>query len=275
MIANRDYQRIESAIQWIRAHATDQPSVSDMAEAVALSPFHFSRLFRRWAGITPHQYLRTLCLEEAKRSLRAAPDLLSASMDAGLSGTGRLHDLFVQMEAMTPAEFRDAGRGLAIRYGVADSPFGRAGLATTDRGVCAVEFLDGDADDLETSLALRWPAAHLQRDDMAAAELSRKIFSRGTRSVPIHVRGTNFQIQVWRALLRVPVGDTTSYGALARGSGRPGSGRAVGGAVGANPVAFLIPCHRVLRGDGELGGYRWRPERKAAILAWESAGLAG
>jgi AraC family transcriptional regulator of adaptative response/methylated-DNA-[protein]-cysteine methyltransferase len=274
MTANRDYRRIESAIHWIRAHAAERPSVAALAAAVSLSPFHFSRLFRRWAGISPHQYLRTLTLAEAKRSLRETPDLLSASMDAGLSGSGRLHDLFVQMEAMTPAEYRQAGQGLTIRFGEADSPFGRAGLAATDRGVCAVEFLDGGKIDLESSLANRWPGAHLERDDEAATTLSTSIFARGARTVPVHVRGTNFQIQVWRALLRIPAGETISYGGLARAAGRPGSGRAVGGAVGVNPVAFLIPCHRVLRGDGQIGGYRWRPERKEAILAWENASLA-
>lgn len=274
MIANRDYRRIESAIHWIRAHANERPSVADMAAAVSLSPFHFSRLFRRWAGISPHQYLRTLTLQEAKRTLLEAPDLLSASMDAGLSGSGRMHDLFVQMEAMTPAEYRQAGRGLTIRYGVVDSPFGRAGLAATGRGVCAVEFLDGGEIDLETSLGARWPGARLERDDDAAMALSANIFVRGARTVPVHVRGTNFQVQVWRALLRIPAGETISYGDLARAAGRPGSGRAVGGAVGVNPVAFLIPCHRVLRGDGQIGGYRWRPERKEAILAWENATLA-
>lgn len=275
MIANRDYRRIETAIQWIRDHASEQPSVTEMAAAVALSPFHFSRMFRRWAGISPHQYLRTLTLEDAKRALRDAPDLLSASLDSGLSGAGRLHDLFVQMEAMTPAEYRDAGRGLTIRYGTADTPFGLAGLAATGRGVCAVQFLDSGDGALATSLADRWPAARLERDDQQAAALSARIFTRGPRTVAVHVQGTNFQIQVWRALLRVPAGGTVSYGTLARDAGRPGSARAVGGAVGSNPVAFLIPCHRVLRGDGEVGGYRWRPERKATILAWERAGLAG
>ncbi len=275
MIEHRDYQRIESAIQWIRAHAGEQPSVSEMASAVALSPFHFSRLFRRWAGISPHQYLRTLRLDEAKRALRETPDLLSASMDAGLSGSGRLHDLFVQLEAMTPAEYRESGRGVTIRYGETDSPFGRVGIATTTRGVCAVEFRDDEAGELRDSLASQWPSARLERDDAGARGWSRRIFDRSDHSVPIHVRGTNFQIQVWRALLGVPAGRTISYGTLARDAGHPGSARAVGGAVGANPVAFLIPCHRVLRGDGGVGGYRWRPERKAAILAWESAGLAG
>lgn len=275
MIANRDYRRIESAIHWIRAHAAERPSVADMAAAVSLSPFHFSRLFRRWAGISPHQFLRTLILEEAKQTLREAPDLLSASMDAGLSGAGRLHDLFVQMEAMTPAEYRQAGLGVTIRYGEADSPFGRTGLAATERGICAVEFLDGDGIDLESSIGARWPGARLQRDDRAATTLSESVFVRGKRTVPVHIRGTNFQIQVWRALLRIPAGETISYGGLARAAGRPGASRAVGGAVGANPVAFLIPCHRVLRSDGDIGGYRWRPERKEAMLAWENATLAG
>lgn len=270
MIDQRDYRRVERAIQWIRAHAGEQPSLADMAAAAALSPYHFSRLFRRWAGISPHQYLRTVTLEAAKDRLWRLPDLMSVAGDVGLSGTGRLHDLFIQMEAMTPAQYRDRGRGTYIRYGLADTPFGRATLATTDRGVCAVEFRDEAAPDPRESLSDRWPAARLEKDDRLTRELADRIFARGPRRLPVHVQGTNFQIQVWRALLRIPPGATVSYGALAQVVGRPGAGRAVGSAVGANPVAFLIPCHRVLRGDGELGGYRWRPERKAAILAWEA-----
>lgn len=275
MIAERDYRRIERAIQWIRANAGGQPSVAQMAASVALSPHHFSRLFRHWAGISPHQYLRTITLETAKQQLWKAPDLLTLAQDVGLSGTGRLHDLFVQMEAMTPAEFRCRGRGLKIRCGRADSPFGPAGLAVTDRGLCALEFLDGDGPDLEATLLLRWPGAVVERDDREAGRLARRIFTEERRPIPLHVQGTNFQIQVWRALLRLPLGTATSYGRLAESIGRPGSSRAVGAAVGANPVAFLIPCHRVLRSDGGLGGYRWRPQRKAAMLAWESARMSG
>ena len=274
MIAERDYRRVECAIQWIRAHAHDQPSLADMAAAVALSPYHFSRLFRRWAGISPHQYLRTVTLETAKEKLDQAPDLLSVADEVGLSGSGRLHDLFIQMEAMTPAEFRRRGDGLVIRFGHAGSPFGEIALGATDRGVCTIEFVDGAPDTLRESLAERWPGARLERDDAAVRRLAAKVFSGSPRQLPLHVQGTNFQIQVWRALLRLPPGSTVSYGGLAHGLDRPGASRAVGGAVGSNPVAFLIPCHRVLRGDGTLGGYRWRPERKAAILAWEATRLA-
>jgi AraC family transcriptional regulator of adaptative response/methylated-DNA-[protein]-cysteine methyltransferase len=271
MIAERDYRRIERAIQWIRANAGAQPSVEQMAAAVALSPHHFSRLFRRWAGIPPHQYLRTLTMETAKQRLWTSPDLLSLAQDLGLSGTGRLHDLFVQLEAMSPAEYRRRGKGLTIRFGQADSPFGTAGLALTDRGLCALEFCDGDPAEFEKSLLQRWPGALLERDDRQAGRLARRIFTRKPRRVPLHIQGTNFQIQVWRALLRVPAGSAISYGGLAESIGRAGASRAVGTAVGSNPTAFLIPCHRVLRSDGGLGGYRWRPQRKAAMLAWENA----
>lgn len=271
MTPDRDYQRIERAINWIRANAADQPSLADMAAAVALSPHHFSRIFRRWAGISPHQFLRSVTLETAKERLGRASDLTSVALDVGLSGTGRLHDLFVQMEAMSPAEYRRLGEGLRIRFGQTESPFGQVVVAATDRGICAVEFVDDSRRDTGSTLAARWPAASLERDDHAARRLAATIFSRAERRTPVHVQGTNFQIQVWRALLRLPAGTTVSYGQLARAIGKPGGGRAVGTAVGANPVGFLIPCHRVLRGDGSLGGYRWRPERKAAILAWETA----
>ena len=271
MIEERDYRRIERAIQWIRANAGAQPSVEQMAAAVALSPHHFSRLFRRWAGIPPHQYLRTLTMETAKQRLWQSTDLLSLAQDLGLSGTGRLHDLFVQLEAMSPAEYRSRGQGLTIRFGRVDTPFGDAGLALTDRGLCALEFCDGERVEFEKSLCLRWPGALLERDDAKAGGLARRIFTRGPRRVPLHVQGTNFQIQVWRALLRLPAGSAISYGWLAESIDRPGASRAVGAAVGANPAAFLIPCHRVLRSDGGLGGYRWRPQRKAAMLAWENA----
>lgn len=273
MIAERDYRRVERAIHWIRTHAEDQPSLAEMAAAVALSPHHFSRLFRRWAGISPHQYLRTVTLGMAKQRIRATADLLSLAQDVGLSGTGRLHDLFVQMEAMSPAEYRKRGAGMSIRYGRADSPFGAASLAWTDRGVCSIEFLDDKGEHLEPSLERDWPSARLVRANRQAGRLADTIFSDETRGVPVHIQGTNFQIQVWRALLRLPPGVCTTYGDLAKVIGRPGAGRAVGSAVGANPVAFLIPCHRVLRSDGGLGGYRWRPERKEAILAWEDARL--
>lgn len=272
MISDRDYRRVERAIHWIRENAERQPDLSAMAAAAQLSPHHFSRLFRRWAGIPPHQFLRTVTLDAAKTRLRRNTDLLSVAMDVGLSGPGRLHDLFVHMEAMTPAQYRDGGKGLRIRSGVADSPFGECLVAATDRGICSLQFVDDQLESTLSDLRQQWPAASLTRDDAMAATLARSLFEGGRDSrLSLHVRGTNFQIQVWRALLSIPLGDTASYGEIARRLDRPSASRAVGRAVGSNPVAFLIPCHRVLRGDGRLGGYRWRPDRKAAMLAWEAA----
>jgi AraC family transcriptional regulator of adaptative response/methylated-DNA-[protein]-cysteine methyltransferase len=272
MISDRDYRRVERAIHWIRDNAASQPSLAAMAAAAGLSPHHFSRIFRRWAGIPPHQFLRTVTLDVAKSRLKRNQDLLGVAMDVGLSGPGRRHDLFVQMEAMTPAEFRDGGRHLRIRYGAAESPFGACLVAATDRGICSLQFIDGGFLQRQAELRGQWPAADLTRDDETAARLAGTLFAdAGDAGVPLHVRGTNFQIQVWRALLSIPAGATASYGDVARMLDRPSASRAVGRAVGSNPVAFAIPCHRVLRGDGRLGGYRWRPDRKAAMLAREAA----
>jgi AraC family transcriptional regulator of adaptative response/methylated-DNA-[protein]-cysteine methyltransferase len=272
MIKDRDYRRVERAIHWIRENSDRQPDLSAMAAAADLSPHHFSRLFRRWAGIPPHQFLRTVTLDAAKERLKQDGDLLGVAVDVGLSGPGRLHDLFVQMEAMTPAEYRHGGRDLDIRFGIADSPFGACLIAQTGRGICGLSFIDSDPDSAGSHLQRRWPAASLTRDDPMALRQSRALFeASGTRGVRLHVKGTNFQVQVWRALLTIPLGGTSSYGEIAGKISRPGAARAVGRAVGDNPVAFLIPCHRVLRGDGGLGGYRWRPDRKAAMLAWEGA----
>ena len=269
MINDRDYRRVERAIHWIRENADRQPDLAAMAAAADLSPHYFSRLFRRWAGIPPHQFLRTVTLDAAKGRLKHDGNLMGAAWDVGLSGAGRLHDLFVQMEAMTPAQYRDGGRGLAIRFGVTDSPFGTCLVAKTDRGICDLRFIDAAPRAGEDDLRRRWPAASLLRDDAMADRLGGTIFEQTPdREIRLHVRGTNFQVQVWRALLSIPFGATASYAA---DIGRPAAARAVGHAVGGNRVAYLIPCHRVLRGDGNLGGYRWRPDRKAAMLAWEAA----
>ncbi|MGD8977694.1 MAG: methylated-DNA--[protein]-cysteine S-methyltransferase [Gammaproteobacteria bacterium] len=270
MIDARDYDRIETAIDWVRANFRRQPSVAEMAAAVHLSPHHFSRLFRRWAGLPPNQFLRSITLDAAKQRLESSPNLLEAALDLGLSGSGRLHDLFVDLEAMSPGEYRNGGAGLTVRWGVTDSPFGPCLIAQSARGICALEFLSG-AGSPGALLAGRWPAAELEREDADARDLARHIFS-GTAQKPfrLHVSGSRFQFQVWRALLRVPSGSVVSYGDLARALGKPGAARAVGQAVGANPVAWMIPCHRVLRGDGALGGYRWGSRRKAVMLAWES-----
>lgn len=270
MIDARDYDRIETAIDWVRANFRRQPSVAEMAAAVHLSPHHFSRLFRRWAGLPPHQFLRSVTLDAAKQRLDCSTNLLQTALDLGLSGSGRLHDLFVDLEAMSPGEYRDGGAGLIVRWGVTDSPFGPCLIGQSARGICALEFLSGE-ESPAAHLADRWPAADLERDDADARDLAQRIFS-GTAQTPfrLHVPGSRFQFQVWRALLKVPSGSVISYGDLARAMGKPGAARAVGQAVGANPVAWMIPCHRVLRGDGALGGYRWGPRRKAVMLAWES-----
>jgi AraC family transcriptional regulator of adaptative response/methylated-DNA-[protein]-cysteine methyltransferase len=287
---HRDYRRIERAIRHLDEHWHERPGLADLARAAGLSPWHFNRLFRRWAGVTPKQYLQWLALDAAKLELRD-PDgsVLAAAYAAGCSGPGRLHDLFVTLEAMTPGEYRDGGRGVSVRYGFAESPFGTTFAARTARGVCRLEFADDGESAAVRSLTAEWPNATLERDDDAARELVMQLWpaatsaarssvaagGRGGAPTPagltLAVRGTNFQVQVWRALLATCESGATTYGELANAIGSPRASRAVGGAVGDNPIAWLIPCHRVLRRSGALGGYRWDPARKRAILAWEYA----
>lgn len=275
-----DYDRIAGAIDYIVANAGNQPRLADIAAQVNLSPYHFQRLFSRWAGLTPKQFLQVITVERAKRLLSEdSLPLLDASETLGLSSTSRLHDHFVKLEAVTPGEFRTAGAGLTIRHGVGESPFGKTFVASTSRGICALSFIDDQtrAEALE-NLACHWPHAKLVADDAQAAEIMACVFDRGrARAAPVSVvvRGTNFQIAVWRALLAIPEGSLASYGDIARALGRPRAVRAVGSAVGANPCGFLIPCHRVIRGNGELGGYRWGLTRKRAINAWEAAATDG
>jgi AraC family transcriptional regulator, regulatory protein of adaptative response / methylated-DNA-[protein]-cysteine methyltransferase len=263
------YRRIEKVITHIDRNHERQPDLGELARVAGLSVFHFSREFRRWAGLSPTRYLRTLSLSAAKRELDGRGSVLTAAWAAGLSGGGRLHDLFVQFDAVTPGEYKAAGAGLRLEYGYADSPFGRIIAATSDRGLAYLAFADGsDARGL-AELERRWPRAVLARNDAATTRLARQIFSdRGGRIVLAPV-GTNFQVKVWQALLELGSQGPTSYGEIAAAIGSPGASRAVGQAVGANPVAWLIPCHRVLRRDGGLGGYHWGVERKRAMLAWE------
>ena len=292
---SRDYQRVEAAIRFLEEHAVEQPSLADVAAAVGLSEHHFHRLFRQWAGITPKRFLQLLTLEHAKRMLDASSSVLEASFRAGLSGPSRLHDLFVNMEGLTPGEHRTGGAGIRIRWGVAATPFGTAFVASTDRGVCHLSFLpvprrptggegaeggpaEGGAsgrapvDATVRELAERWPGAVLSRDDATAAAVLERVFDGD--GIPLEVRGTNFQVQVWQALLTIPSGVVASYEDVARGIGRPEAVRAVAGAVARNRVAWLIPCHRVIRKVGEAGGYRWGTVRKRAMLAWEAAAMS-
>ncbi len=269
MLDHPDYARIARAIDWIGEHFRDRPTLQQMARAAGLSPYHFSRLFRRWAGISPGRYLRALNLAAAKAELDAGAGVLAASLAAGLSGPGRLHDLFVEFEAVTPGDHRRRGQGLELRWGVGPSPFGLCVAALSPRGLCYLGFV-ASAKKGRAALLDRWPDATLVEDSAAARKAIAAAFSENADQLPLHASGTNFQVRVWRALLELPPAELTSYGELAERIDAPGSARAVGKAVGDNPLAWLIPCHRVLRGDGALGGYRWGAERKLAMLTWES-----
>lgn len=270
-----DYDRIARAIDFLRGHAGDQPSLSAVSAHVHLSPYHFQRLFSRWVGVTPKRFLQVLTVEHAKQLLaQTQVPLLDVAYATGLSGASRLHDHFVQLEAATPAEYRKAGAGLTIRHGICESPFGRVFIATTSRGVCAVSFVDADSDDPLMGLRRDWPGAELVKDASEVRRVSHALFDSGRGQggpLSLLVRGTNFQVNVWRALLRIPPASVVSYHDVACAIGKPSAARAVGRAVGANPIAFAIPCHRVIRQSGELGGYRWGVTRKLAIHSWEHA----
>jgi AraC family transcriptional regulator of adaptative response/methylated-DNA-[protein]-cysteine methyltransferase len=272
--ARTDYDRIEQAIRYIRANADRQPGLEEISDRLNLSPFHFQRLFRRWAGISPKRFLQHVTVDHAKRLLEESGNVLDTAYEVGLSSPARLHDHFVSLEAVTPGEYKQAGAGLLIRHGLHEGPFGAMFLAATERGLCRLGFVDAGDEEAELDLLRSdWPRAELRHDLAFTSEIANGVFpsDRGPRG-PLHlqVRGTNFQIAVWRALLRVPAGSLCTYDSVARAIGRPGAAQAVGNAVGANRVAYLIPCHRVIRAGGELGGYRWGTARKSAMIAWES-----
>jgi len=275
-VDSRDFARIARAIRYIDEHFREQPRLEDVAAHVNLSEFHFNRLFRRWAGVTPKQYLTAITGNAARDALAGQASVLDAAFTVGLSGPGRLHDLVISVEAMTPGEIKAQGQGTTIRYGFSNTPFGRALFAKTARGLSHLAFVEpsGDAEALAELRAVT-PRATFERDDGAARALATRIWStrdRASTPLQINIAGTNFQLKVWQALLRLGAREHTSYGEIARTIGSAGSMRAVGSAVGANPVAFLIPCHHVLRKGGALGGYRWGEDRKRAILAWEALG---
>jgi AraC family transcriptional regulator of adaptative response/methylated-DNA-[protein]-cysteine methyltransferase len=275
MNATRDYQRIEQAIEFLARHAREQPRLERVAAQAGLSEFHFQRLFRRWAGISPKRFLQYLTAGRARELLQSTRSALDVSLESGLSGTGRLHDLMVAVHAATPGDIKSRGAGLGIDYGVHMSPFGECLIALTGRGICGVEFL-GPLRRREALARLRavWPAAKFREHPRATAAVAQRLFNlRPNRDAPLSlfVRGTNFQIKVWEALLRVPAGRVVSYEDLARAAGCPDATRAAASAVAQNAVAYLIPCHRVIRKSGLIGEYRWGSERKHALLAWESA----
>ncbi len=272
-----DYDRIAKAISFITASVHTQPGLEDIAQHLNLSPFHFQRLFSRWVGVTPKKYLQILTVERAKQLLHESKSLLDVADNLGLSSGSRLYDHFVKLEAMTPGDYQHRGINLKIEYAEHDSPFGKIFIAVTSRGICKLCFLDcSSSDDHLLALKQNWPDASYHENNKATLGIITKIFSRNTkldRPISLSVTGTNFQISVWKALLRIPSGKVVSYSQVATAIGRPASARAVGTAIGANPAAFIIPCHRVIQQTGKLGGYHWGFERMHAIHAWETAGL--
>jgi AraC family transcriptional regulator of adaptative response/methylated-DNA-[protein]-cysteine methyltransferase len=273
----RDYERVACAIEFLRRNAASQPDLTAVARHLHLSEHHFQRLFTRWAGVSPKRFVQYLTVEHAKSRLAATSSLLDLAGAVGLSGPGRLHDLFVTLEALSPGEYKAGGSGLAIRYGVHESPFGTALVAVTARGICGLHFVDGVADGI-ARLRQDWPGAELRQDRDGTASIVEQLFSPLSsppgRPLALLVKGSNFQVKVWRALLELPFGSLATYGHVAGRIGAPGSARAVGTAIGANPIAWLIPCHRVIRESGALGGYRWGTERKAAMLGWEAGRIS-
>ncbi len=273
-----DYAIIRAAIEFISREWREQPSLEAISAHVGIQPLALQRLFTRWAGLTPKGFLQAVTLDHARRLLKSE-SVLDTSIELGLSGPGRLHDLFVTHEAMTPGDFRSRGAGITIRYGFHPSPFGRALLMVNERGLVGLAFADlgGDAEAL-ADMQRRWPRAAYIVDDAATAPYAARIFDprkwQAERPLRVVLIGTDFEIRVWETLLTVPLGSATTYSAVAERLGRPTASRAVGAAVGRNPISFVVPCHRVLGKSGSLTGYHWGLTRKRAILGWE-AGIAG
>ena len=271
-----DFDRIAEAIEYIRANFKDQPNLDEVARSVSLSPSHFQRLFTQWAGVSPKKFLQYMSIEYAKKILKENRATLSdAAYETGLSGTGRLHDLFINIEGMTPGEYKNGGERLVINYSFAETIFGDIIVASTAKGICYMAFIEknGESEALEC-LRRKFPnAAYLRRFDIMQQN-ALFIFTQDWSmlgEIKLHLKGTEFQLKVWETLLKIPMGKLTTYGNIAGYINTPKASRAVGTAIGDNPVAFLIPCHRVIRSSGELGGYHWGPTRKAAIIGWEAA----
>ena len=271
-----DYQRIEKAIDYLEENFRDQPSLQELAEYLNMSPFHFQRMFKRWAGISPKRFLQFLTIEHAKRLLDENWNVLDTTYESGLSSPGRLHDLFVSIDAVTPGEFKSRGTGLEIYYGIHPSPFGECLLAVTERGVCGLLFLsDGKKREAVAALQSQWQGARLSENPKTTKPLLDQIFRPASHAsappIRLFLKGTNFQIKVWEALLRIPPGSVCSYEDVAKYLGEPAAARAVGNAVAANPIVFMIPCHRVIRKIGDFGNYRHGTARKKAMIGWEVA----
>jgi len=267
-----DYDRIEKIILFLEKHFQEQPSLETMARSVNLSPFHFQRLFQKWAGVSPKQFVQYLTAQHAKQRLLESRSVLEAAYDAGLSGPGRLHDLMVSVEAMTPGEVKARGKGMTIEWGVHATPFGKAFVAVTSRGICGLSFAENPKKAL-AEFKDQWSGAEWKENPAGTLKIIYQLFGTGFRKGEIKVllRGTEFQVKVWEALLKIPTGFVQSYQDVAQAIQKPKASRAVGTAVGQNAIAYLIPCHRVIRETGILGDYRWGSSRKKAMLGWEAA----
>ncbi len=270
-----DYKRIAESIEFLKQNFKEQPSLEEAAEHVHLSSFHFQRMFQNWAGVTPKQFLQYLSIEHAKEMLKnTGATLFDTAFETGLSGTGRLHDLFIKIEGMTPGEYKNGGELLDINYSFAESPFGNIIVASTNKGICYMAFTEESLDAAFDELRKNFPNATYKQIVDSIQQNALFIFGQDWRKlekIKLHLKGTPFQIKVWETLLQVPVGGLTTYSELAKKSGYTGASRAVGTAIGNNPVAFLIPCHRVIKATGEIGQYHWGSTRKNAIIGWEAS----
>jgi len=270
--ASINYQRIAEAIDYIRENFKSQPNLDDVAEKIHLSPSHFQRLFTEWAGTSPKRFLQYISVEHAKRLLKEErATLFDTAYETGLSSTSRLHDLFINIEGMTPAEYKNGGKNLVIHYSFAESPFGPLIVASTPKGICYLAFQEDEAKAL-SDLTAKFPNATFLRKLDLLQQNALFIFQNDWRElhqIKLHLKGTDFQLKVWESLLKIPMGSLSTYGSVADRVGNPGASRAVGTAIGSNPVAFLIPCHRIIQSSGAFGGYMWGATRKAAIIGWE------
>lgn len=271
---NIKYDRIEKAIEYIKSNFKQQPTLNQIAEQVHLSPFHFQRLFSEWAGTTPKKFLQYISIEHAKKILTSKQaTLFDAAQQTGLSGTSRLHDLFVKIEGMTPAEYKNGGRNLAINFSFAMSHFGNVMVAATQKGVCYIAF-EANEEEALNNLKKKFPNATFQKKLDPLQQNALALFQNdwsNMSQLKLHVKGTDFQIKVWESLLKIPQGNLATYGNIADQIGNSKASRAVGTAIGSNPIAFLIPCHRVIQSSGNIGGYMWGNTRKTAIIGWEQA----
>jgi AraC family transcriptional regulator of adaptative response/methylated-DNA-[protein]-cysteine methyltransferase len=280
---SQDYVLIRRAIGFLSQTWTEQPSLERLARHLGLSPVHCQKLFKRWCGLSPKEFVQAITVDHARNLLGGAASVLEAAYEVGLSGAGRLHDLFVSHEAMTPGDYKRRGEGLEMAYGFHPSPFGDALLFVTERGLAGLAFVDEDKaqtrEDVLAEMKERWPKAQFIAAPERTAPFARQIFDPATwtkdRPVRLVMIGTDFEVRVWESLLKIPMGRAVSYRDIARHLGQPTASRAVGSAVGHNPISFVVPCHRVLRGDGSLGGYHWGLTRKRALIGWETGRLAG